>query len=333
LGAIYWVIKSVMDAHVFRQGPFMEKLLHPGLEEITARSLVVLIVLLFSLYARSIIRRHQGAYEDVRQGELRQAEESIRLAQERMEQQLESARIIQQSFLPARLPWEDDPRFDLAAVNLPASSVGGDYYDVILHGRDRLSLVVGDVSGKGIPAAIYMARLVSDFRFVMDPYKGSPAKTLEGLNRHLLRRGHSGMFITLLYLILDLNTGLITFANAGHIPFLIRSTDGSVEVVDGAAGPPLGIIENLVYEDTEITIFPGNELLLYTDGVTEAMNDARESFTRQRLIEVVRPTSGRPEALVNTVVEAVRAFTGESPVHDDITLLTARWNGADRSRW
>ncbi|MDA2916402.1 SpoIIE family protein phosphatase [Nitrospinae bacterium AH_259_B05_G02_I21] len=253
--------------------------------------------------------------------------EALRSAQERMRQQLESARVIQQSFLPASLPGADDPRFSLAALNHPAASIGGDYYDVIDIGGDRLGLVLGDVSGKGVPGALYMARLVSDFRFLVGPHQDSPAETLTALNKVLLGRGEPGMFVTLQYLILNVGTGVITFANAGHLPMFVRRAEGVVEAMDGPAGPPLGIVDDLSYDTAEVLLAPGEDLLLFTDGVTEAMTPTREQFSQQRLVEVFRDAPHQPEALVKAIAGAVQAFIGDAPPHDDLTLLAARWEG------
>jgi sigma-B regulation protein RsbU (phosphoserine phosphatase) len=272
--------------------------------------------------------RYQGSFgvlTDIT--ERKQAEETMRLATERMRQQLEAARIIQQSFLPRTLPGADDPRFSLGALNHPAAAVGGDYYDVVPIGPDRLGLVLGDVSGKGVPGAIYMARLVSDFRFLVDPQERSPAETLIALNRILLDRGQSGMFVTMLYLTLNLDTGVASFANAGHLPLLVRRVSGTVDELDEPAGPPLGIIEDIVYENRELALMPGENLLLFTDGVTEAMNPAREQFSHDRLLEVFLRAPTCPEALVTAVAEAVRGFSRDAPAHDDLTLLAARWKG------
>ncbi len=270
---------------------------------------------------------YSGIIRDIT--ERKQAEETMRLANERMRQQLETARIIQQSFLPGQLPGADDPRYSLAAANYPAASVGGDYYDVIELGRNRLALVLGDVSGKGVPGAIYMARLVSDFRFLVEPHDDSPAETLTALNRLLQDRGQPGMFVTLLYLTLDLDTGVVTFANAGHLPLLIRRAIGKVETVVGDAGPPLGIIDNIAYNDSFLSLQPGEDMLLYTDGVTEAMNAAREQFTEERLLEILLRTHPRLENIINTVTEEVKTFTGDATSNDDLTLLAARWEGED----
>ena len=270
---------------------------------------------------------YEGTVENIT--DRKRAEELMRLAQERMQQQLEIAQTIQQSFLPAYLPGDDDPRYSLAAINTPAVVVGGDYYDVIPLGHDRLGLVICDVSGKGIPGAIYMARLVSDFRFLVDPHEGTPAGTLTELNRILEERGPPGMFVTVLYLILNVSTGVVTFANAGHLPVLVRRAQGTVEEVEGAAGPPLSILKDIIYTDAEIILAPNEDLLLFTDGVTEAMNSTREQFTHERLVEVLQNAPVRPEALIDAVVEAVKAFSGDVPAHDDLTLLAARWEGED----
>jgi sigma-B regulation protein RsbU (phosphoserine phosphatase) len=149
------------------------------------------------------------------------------------------------------------------------------------------------------------------------------------LNRHLQGRGHPGMFVTLMYLILNLDNGLATFANAGHLPLLVRRVRGEVEAVDGDPGPPLGIFGDLSYNDSEITLAPGEDVLLYTDGVTEAMNSAREQFTQERLLEILLRTFSRPENMVNTVTEEVKTFRGDAPANDDLTLLAARWEGED----
>jgi sigma-B regulation protein RsbU (phosphoserine phosphatase) len=207
--------------------------------------------------------------------------------------------------------------------------VGGDYYDVIPLGQDRLGLVMGDVSGKGVPGALYMARLVSDFRFLADPHEDTPADTLTALNKILAARAQHGMFVTLQYLSFNLDTGTVTMANAGHTPLLVRRTGGKVEAVEGIAGPPLGILDNIVYSDFELSLVPGEEFLMFTDGVTEAMNSARELFTQERLIETIRKAPAKPDAVIDEVILAVKRYTGGAPDHDDLTLLAARWEGQD----
>ncbi len=137
------------------------------------------------------------------------------------------------------------------------------------------------------------------------------------------------MFVTLLYLTLDLDTGVVTFANAGHLPLLIRRAIGKVEAVVGDAGPPLGIIDNIAYNDSFLSLQPGEDMLLYTDGVTEAMNAAREQFTEERLLEILLRTHPRLENIINTVTEEVKTFTGDATSNDDLTLLAARWEGED----
>lgn len=255
--------------------------------------------------------------------------ETMRSHQERMRVELESARVIQQSFLPATLPGANDPRFSLAALNHQTEQVGGDYYDVIPLGPDRVGLVVGDVSGKGVPGALYMARLVSDFRFLADPHEDTPADTLTHLNRMLVERVQQGMFVTLQYVSLHLQTGVVTFANAGHLPILVRRSGGEVQAVDGSAGPPLGIVDNIIYQNSEFTLSPGEDFLMFTDGVTEAMNAARELFTHERLVEVIRRAPSLPEDLIEAVIREVSTFSNMAQAHDDITLMAARWEGQD----
>ena len=137
------------------------------------------------------------------------------------------------------------------------------------------------------------------------------------------------MFVTLMYLILNLDSGLATYANAGHLPLFVRRIRGEVESVDGEAGSPLGIFGDISYDDSEITLAPGDDVLLYTDGVTEAMNSTREQFTKERLLEILLRTFSRPENMVNTVTDEVMTFTGDAPPNDDLTLLAARREGED----
>ncbi len=137
------------------------------------------------------------------------------------------------------------------------------------------------------------------------------------------------MFVTLLYLTLDLDTGVVTFANAGHLPLLIRRAIGKVEAVAGDAGPPLGIIDNIAYNDSFLSLQPGEDMLLYTDGVTEAMNPAQEQFTEERLLKILLRTHPRLENIINSVTEEVKTFTGDATSNDDLTLLAARWEGED----
>jgi serine phosphatase RsbU (regulator of sigma subunit) len=257
--------------------------------------------------------------------------ESLRAEKERMRLELESARVIQQSFLPTTLPGADDPRVGLAALSRPAATVGGDYYDVVALGRDRLGLVIADVSGKGIPGALYMARLVSDFRFLTDPHQENPAHTITALNRLLMGRGQAGMFVTLLYAILDLDRGTLALANAGHLPVLLRRSQGGLHRLDGRGGPPLGILPEVVYEPSEVRLRPGDEILLFTDGLTEARNPSREPFRMERLAEVLRHAPPGAQGLIEAVSRAVEEFTALAPAHDDITLLAARWEGSQKA--
>lgn len=239
------------------------------------------------------------------------------LEKQRIEQELEFAAIIQRSFLPLMPP--ESERFLLSAQSLSAKTVGGDFYDFISIGGQRLGIAIGDVSGKGIPAALYMARLISDLRFIASS-EPSPAATLERINEQLVRRSRRGMFVTMIYILLDTDSGEATCANAGHLPVLLQGQRG-VESLNRNTGVPLGILPDTRYEEFTFRMEPGDHALLYTDGIIEAINLQQQRYTLQRVIEYMeRNSGGRP--LAESLFDEVQEFAGEAPQHDDMTLLS-----------
>ncbi len=238
---------------------------------------------------------------------------------ERIEQELRVARLIQQTLLPKTVP--ELPGWKVVAYYQPAREVGGDFYDFIDLPDGRLGLVVGDVAGKGVPAALVMATTRSILRGAAQPSK-SPGKVLEEANGMLCPDIPANMFVTCLYAVLDPASGVLQYANAGHdLPYL-RHAGGVTEL--RATGMPLGLMPNMHYEDKEVLLEPGDDVLFYSDGLVEAHNPRQEMFGFPRLRNLVaeHPT-GDGMALVDLLLARLRQFTGDDwEQEDDITLVT-----------
>ena len=235
---------------------------------------------------------------------------------QRIEQELRVARLIQQTLLPKTLPGL--PGYDVAAYYQPAREVGGDFYDFLELEDGRLGLIVGDVSGKGVPAAIVMAITRTMLRAA---YRlGSPGEILEQANNILYPEIPPNMFVTCLVALLDSRRGRLHYANAGHdLPYL-RRADGVSEL--RATGMPLGLMPNMSYEQKEITLKPGESILLYSDGLVEAHGPQREMFGFPRMRGFVEAHPGGA-ALIDSLLTELERFTGEDwEQEDDITLLT-----------
>jgi serine phosphatase RsbU (regulator of sigma subunit)/anti-sigma regulatory factor (Ser/Thr protein kinase) len=250
---------------------------------------------------------------------------------ERFEEELRVAQLIQQQFLPRELP--SLPEWQVAAFYGPARVVGGDFYDFIDLGKGRIGVAVGDVTDKGIPAALIMARTHSILR-AEAPRLVDPGRVLSRANELLLPEMPDNMFVTCLYGVLEPATGRFVFANAGHNLPCIRTDGGIVE--PRATGLPLGLLSTSVYEQTEARIGPGDEVLLYSDGLVEAHSPDREMYGFQRLREAVAAESGSGSDVIDHLLERLHAFAGAGwEQEDDITLVTLRrsrsaeeWPGA-----
>jgi sigma-B regulation protein RsbU (phosphoserine phosphatase) len=249
----------------------------------------------------------------------------VLVEREREKQQLEFATVVQQSFLPASFPTCPRQRFQVDAKSIPASAVGGDFYDFLSLDPDRLTAAIGDVSGKGVPAALFMAKLISDLRFAGQKL-GSPEAILNEVNLGLTTQARRGMFVSAQYLLLDPETGEARVSNGGHVPFLwYHRGTGEAEVVDLEGGPPLGILPDATYPETVLPLEHGDSLILLTDGLVECTNASGEAFGFPRLVEVVE-ASGRTESLlVQPILRAVEVFTAEGQCHDDMTLVQVTW--------
>lgn len=246
---------------------------------------------------------------------VRQQEAEVR-TRERLEQELRVAQLIQKNFLPKGLPRL--PGWQVSAHYRPARAVGGDFYDFIELENGRLGLVIGDVTDKGVPAALVMAATRGVLRAWAQRI-ASPGEVLEGVNELLTPDIPPNMFVTCLYGVLDPHTGKLRFANAGHNLPYVHTAGGPVEL--RATGMPLGLLPGMTYEENEATLKPGETILLYSDGLTEAHSPKREMFGFPRLLDLVGRTSGSTE-MSETLLSELALFTGPGwEQEDDVTLV------------
>ena len=241
-----------------------------------------------------------------------------RMQLNRLREELELARSLQLSSLPSSFP--ADPRFRLHAAMLPAKEVGGDFYDFLLLDERRLAIFIGDASGKGVGAALFIAMARSLLRSAV-ARGASPAEALAQANDVLSTDNPTMMFATAFVGVLDLASKRLSFANAGHNPPVLMPWDGRPDWMRGAAGIALGVMEGFEYESGEIVLRPGDTLLLYTDGVTEAIASDGGFYGEERLSALAAGTTKDPAALVAAVFADVADFAQDEPQADDITLL------------
>jgi serine phosphatase RsbU (regulator of sigma subunit)/anti-sigma regulatory factor (Ser/Thr protein kinase) len=258
----------------------------------------------------------------VRVAQLVRQQEGQARERERIEQELRVAQLIQQQFLPHELP--DLKGWHVAAYYRPAREVGGDFYDFIDLPGGRIGIVVGDVTDKGVPAALVMATTHSLMR-AEAPRLVSPAKVLERVNNLLVDEMPPKMFVTCLYAVLDPQAGTIVFANAGHNLPYVGTRGGTLEL--RATGMPLGLMVDMAYEETRSTLKPGDSLLLHSDGLAEAHNPAGEMYGFPRLMKEMG--EGRDgEALIDQLLLSLDHFVGPGwDQEDDITLVTLQRSG------
>ncbi|MBI3364733.1 MAG: SpoIIE family protein phosphatase [Ignavibacteriae bacterium] len=244
------------------------------------------------------------------------------------QQDLNIAARIQQSILPRTFPpFPDRKEFDIYATMVPAKEVGGDFYYFFFLDDDHLAVVVGDVSGKGIPAAIFMALSRTVLKAIASRVE-NPGECLRQVNEMLIPESDSAMFVTIFYAVLNTNTGEFTFSNGGHNPPYIVSTNGDVTPLEYVGGPIIGKIPGLPFDSTTITLKPGDAIFMYTDGVTEAMNPGKDLFEEPRLIECL--SQGKDKQLTDLlqcIHTELKTFAATEPQSDDITMLSLRYLG------
>lgn len=247
-------------------------------------------------------------------------------AKERIESELKIAHDIQMNIVPKTFPpFPERKEIDLYALLEPAKEVGGDLYDFFFIGEDRLCFVIGDVSGKGVPAALFMAVVKTMIKTVAHELD-SPEKIFETVNKEMCQGNDSCMFVTVFCGILNIKTGKLRYANAGHNPPLIIKNAGSVDFLKIAQNPAIGIIEEIVFMGQELALTPGDAIYMYTDGATEAFSKDREMFSEERLKnEVAACKESSAQRIAKNTLEKIKDFTKNAPQSDDITIMVLKY--------
>lgn len=253
---------------------------------------------------------------------------SERMMLDAVQQDLNTAARIQQKILPQDFPaYPDRNEFSVYAEMHTAKEVGGDFYDFFMIDETHLGFVIGDVSGKGVPASIYMAVSRTMLKAIASQVH-DPAQCLATVNTMLIPESDITTFVTVFYGVLDTETGLVNYCNGGHnLPYVIRN-DGKVEQVENTQGLLLGKIEPTDYEAKQIQLQPGEKILLYTDGVTEAMNEHEDMYEEERLEKFLEthPDSSDDKLLRGIIVDVLK-FMNKAHQADDITLLVLEYAG------
>ncbi len=255
------------------------------------------------------------------------------LEKQRIEQEIAAAWTIQEGFLVRDWP-DDDPRFEVYGETRPAKTVGGDFYDYVRLDGDTVGVLIGDVSGKGVPAALTMAQLLAEFRLCA-LRSASPAEVVGRLSERLAARSQRGTFCSLLFATIDLASGMIVGANAGHHPMLVVGPDRLATVLE-ASGPPAGILPGARWQDATVTLAPGETLLMLTDGIFEARSGATQApdaghgleYGLEGLRRVLQRLEGAgPRGIIEEVMADVQTFCAPLSPHDDCTMIGLRYRG------
>ena len=246
----------------------------------------------------------------------------ITAEKERIGTELELATKIQADMLPNIFPaFPERPEFDIHASMTPAKEVGGDFYDFFLIDDDHLAMVMADVSGKGVPAALFMMMskiLVGNYAMM----GGAPSKVLEQVNTQICKNNDEEMFVTVWLGVLEISTGRVTAANAGHEYPIIRKPGGKFELFKDKHGFVIGGMDGMTFKEYEFTLEKGGTLFLYTDGVAEATDTNNELFGTDRMLETLnKDPDASPKELLKNMKQAVDEFVGEAPQFDDLTML------------
>jgi sigma-B regulation protein RsbU (phosphoserine phosphatase) len=252
-------------------------------------------------------------------------------AKERIESELKIAHDIQMGILHKIFPpFPDRHEFDIYATLVPAKEVGGDLYDFFFMDEDHLCFTVGDVSGKGVPASLFMA--ITNTLIKTKATRGlSPEDVLSRVNEDLAMDNPSVMFVTLFLGILNIRTGELAYANGGHNPPYLLRAGGEVVPLEMTGGVALGVVENFAFRSRHVTLEPGDALFLYTDGVTEAMNARDELYGEERLVpELERLREAPMKELIDGVTASIQAFVQDAPQTDDITMMRLIYKGQRR---
>ena len=254
--------------------------------------------------------------------------QTVAAEKQRISSELSIATQIQADMLPRIFPpFPERKEFMLHATMDPAKEVGGDFYDFFFIDDDHLCLVMADVSGKGVPAALFMViskTLIKNRAQMGD----SPAEIMKNVNTQLCDGNEAEMFVTVWVAILEISTGKGIAANAGHERPAIRRKDGKFELLFYRHSPALAMMDGIRFKEHEFQLNPGDSLFVYTDGVPEATNIHNELFGNERMLDALnRDPDAEPETLLRTVRQEVDEFTGEAPQFDDITMLGLKYLG------
>jgi len=255
---------------------------------------------------------------------------ALRETQARVEGELNAARRIQTGLLPSpRELFAAERRFQLAALLEPARTVGGDFYDCFMVDGNRLFLIVADVSGKGLPASLFMALSKSLIKSIALRTGDDPGAILTRANGEIARDNPESLFVTAFVALLDARIGTLAFSNAGHEPPWARPRGGAPERVEHSGGPPLCVMTNYEYPTEYRRLAPGEWLCIVTDGITEAMNARQAPYGAGRLRELLAalPEDADGEGVVAALRQDVRGYVGASEPSDDLTVMYLRWNG------
>ncbi|MBR5345730.1 MAG: SpoIIE family protein phosphatase [Clostridia bacterium] len=250
---------------------------------------------------------------------------ALALEKERIATELALATRIQANYLPKVFP--ESKQFDLYASMTPAKEVGGDLYDFFLIDDDHLCLVIGDVSGKGVPASLFMM-LASALIHHVAMHETSPAKILTEVNAEICSRNPEEMFVTVWLGVLQLSTGTLVTANAGHEYPAVKPPNDHFDLIKDRHGFVVGGMEGIRYREFTIQMEPGTKVFVYTDGVPEATNATEEMFGKDRLTEALRAhEDDKPEVILDTVRQSIAAFVGDAQQFDDLTMLCVTYHG------
>ena len=241
---------------------------------------------------------------------------------EMIETELAIASNIQKSFLPDTLP--ECPFLDMSVFMKPAKHVGGDLYSVFNVDDTHLGVMLGDVSGKGVPAALFMAKSVSEFKFNSHGII-SPAQVLTRLNDSLSEGPSSGLFVTVSYAIFSLDRKLMVISNGGHLPVLKVTPEGYCSWLDPEGGMAISLVSGIEFFDLESALNSGDIFVFYSDGISEAKNSKRQDYDTDRLSEVVSQARGKTANDIQGVILGdIQRFVGRAPQHDDMTLIVVK---------
>lgn len=270
------------------------------------------------------------SFEDMNRDLIGYIDENTRITAEkqRLDTELRLATNIQAGMLPDKFPaFPERNDFDIYASMTPAKEVGGDFYDFFMIDENRLGIVMADVSGKGVPAALFMMHskiLLKSYTMM----KQTPKAALEEVNRQICENNPEEMFVTVWLGVLDLRTGMFTAANAGHEKPAVKQADGHFELLKDKHGIMVGYMDGIRFKEYELQLTKGAKLFLYTDGVAEATDSNEKLFGTDRMIEALRTAEDKsPKEILAAVDAAVDKFVGEAPQFDDLTMLCIEYKG------